>query len=176
MGWTSYPVYGKVNRKSECDRVYSGETENGIWKVLKSAMVGSTYYAAVERTNKATGETKVFAGVCLTSIEKGEFYYKDMDESMHPFQYKCPNSILDLLTETEYEPAKEWRRLCREHNAKPNLGRLPIGTTIEFKLGESTFQATKRAPAYQFRTPWWSMGDLTYIKKKDIPEDFRVIK
>lgn len=179
MGWTSYPTYGKVNRRHECDRVYSGETDAARWEVLKSAMVGSTYYAAVKRTDKATGASKVFAGVCLTHIEKGEFYYKDMDESMHPYQYKCPNSILDLLTETEYEPAKEWRRICREHNARPNLGLLPIGAVIEFELqmpeGKRTFRATKRIPMYQFKTPWWEV-DGGYIKKKNIPENFRVIK
>ena len=29
---------------------------------------------------------------------------------MHPYQYNCPISILNLLPETDSEYAKEWRR------------------------------------------------------------------
>ena len=176
MGWTSYPVYGKVNRKHECDLVYGGETEKYRWEVLKSAMVGSTYYAAVRRTDKATGESRVFAGVCLTSIDKGEFYYKDMSEDMGPYQFKCPSSILDLLSETTNEYALTWRKECRKHNKRQQPGKLPIGTTIEFMLGGELTQATKCAPAFQFKTPWWSTGNLTYIKKKNIPTEFTIVK
>lgn len=179
MGWTSYHVDGKINRKNECGRVYNGETEKYIWKVLKSAMIGSTYYAAVKKTDKGTGESKVFAGVCLTAVDNSDWYnfsYKDMDESVGPFESKCPNSILDLLTETEYEYANEWRERCRTYNAKPKLGKLPIGTVIEFALNGKTYRATKQHPAYQFKTPFWLTEDGRYIKKKQIPEDFKVIK
>lgn len=173
MGWTSYDVYGKIDRKHECDKVYSGETDKYIWKVLKSVMVGSTYYAAVEKTDKLTGKSKVFAGVCLTQVDKNEFYYKDMDESMGP-EAKCPNSILKLLTEPEFESSREWRERCRAYNARPNPGKLPVGSVIEFELNGQTYRATKCAPAYQFKTPWWSTGSR-YVKKNQIPENFRVI-
>lgn len=177
MGWTSYPIYGKLDRKSECDKVYSGETEKTIWKVLKSAMVGSTYYAAVEKTDKETGKSKVFAGVCLTQVHDGEFYYKDMDESMGPGVFKCPNSILDLLTEPEYEYGKEWRERCRAYNALPKPGKLPIGAVIEFTTRDGkTIRATKHGPAFQFKTPFWMLDNGYYIKKKNIPENFKIIK
>ena len=175
MGWTSYYIDGKLDRKAECDKVYNGESDKYIWKVLKSAMVGSTYYAAVEKKEKATGKYKVFAGVCLTQFEKGWFYYKDMDESVGPGEHQCPNSILDLLTEPEYEYGKEWRERCREYNAKPKIGKLPIGTEIEFVIRDKTIRATKHGPAFQFKTPFWMLDNGCYIKKKNIPEDFRVI-
>lgn len=176
MGWTSYPVYGDVNRKKECDRVYTGENDTTEWIVLKSTMVGSVYYAAVMRIDKETRKSRVFAGICLTRVEKGEFWYKDMDESCGPFENKCPNSILKLLSDTPYEFAKEWRKRCREYNSKPKLGKLPIGTTIEFTRGGETIQATKMSPAYQFKTPWWTVTGADYIKKNHIPEDFRVVE
>jgi len=176
MGWTAYHVYGKIDRKSECDKVYNGETEKTIWKVLKSAMVGSTYYAAVERTDKETGKSKVFAGVCLTQVHNEEFYYKDMDESMGPCERKCPNSILELLTETDSEWANEWRERCRAWNALPKPGKLPIGAVIEFELGGKPIQATKHGPAFQFKAPFWMLDNGCYIKKKNIPEKFKIIK
>ena len=179
MGWTSYHIDGKINRKAECDNLYNCETDKYIWKVLKSVIVGSTYYAAVEKTDKDTGKSKIFAGVCLTSVDNSDwhnFSYKDMDESVGPFESKCPNSILNLLTETKYEYANEWRERCRKYNAKPKFGKLPIGTVIEFELNGKMYQATKHRPAYQFKTPFWMMENGNYIKKKQIPEDFKVIK
>ena len=48
MGWTEYIAThyknGTVNRKAECDVLF----DNNRAKVLKSRMVGSTYYAAVQ--------------------------------------------------------------------------------------------------------------------------------
>ena len=48
MGWTEYLAThyknGTVNRKAECDVLF----DNSKTKVLKSRMVGSTYYAAVQ--------------------------------------------------------------------------------------------------------------------------------
>lgn len=45
MGWTEYLAThyknGTVNRKAECDVLF----DNSKTKVLKSRMVGSTYYA-----------------------------------------------------------------------------------------------------------------------------------
>lgn len=178
MGWTSYHIDGRINRKTECDNLYNCETDNFVYKVLKSTMVGRTYYAAVEKTNKDTGESKVFAGVCLTSVDNSDwhnFSYKDMDESVGPCESKCPNSILDLLTETKSEWANEWRERCRKYNAKPKLGKLPIGSVIEFKINGMTYQARKHHPAYQFKTPFWITVDGYYIKKKQIPEDFKVL-
>ena len=53
MGWTGcwpkfYDKNGRVDRKQECDALLHWEDNNGVRRVLKSAMVGTTYYAAVE--------------------------------------------------------------------------------------------------------------------------------
>ena len=57
MGWTSYHANyyknGTIDRKRECDNYF----DKGNCKILKSAMVGSTYYAAIKK-----GE-EVFAAV-----------------------------------------------------------------------------------------------------------------
>lgn len=181
MGWTGShvdPCRGKIDRKHECDLASIGETNSDRWEVLKSTMRGATYYAAVKHTNKLTGEFNVFAVVLLTRVDNSDyynFYYKDMDESMHPFYYDCPDSILELLTETESEAAREWREICRKRNKDGNrLGKLPIGTVIQFEMNGQTYKAVKTAPAYQFKTPFW-MGANGYFKKKDIPRDFIVV-
>lgn len=51
MGWTSqnatYYKNGKVDRKMESDAYFLDGLNRGYYEVVKSAMVGSTYYAAV---------------------------------------------------------------------------------------------------------------------------------
>ena len=182
MGWDSYHVYGKIDRKHECDLANTWDTEESSCKVLKSAMRGSTYYAACEYTDKKTGKIERFGSVCLTQVDSKDyfnFYIKKMSESMGPCYYDCPIGILDLLDETESEWANKWRNECRSRAAEKSkksssLGKLPVGTTIEFDWKGSSIRATKCAPCYQFKSTWWSCGS-GYIKKKNIPETFRVI-
>lgn len=135
MGWTSYRATfyknGQVDRKAEMDAYFKEEdsvNKKYHFKLLKSAMIGSTYYAAIEKTNNETKESKVFATICLTNTNHkfyDNFSYKDMDETMGPYQYKCPVSILNLLTPTTNKYAIDWRERCRAyHNKKNELAKI----------------------------------------------------
>lgn len=134
MGWThcsiasnwKYDRHGKrsVDRRAECDALLTWDSKDASGNVLKrhrvvkSAMVGSTYYAAVETVVVAGGERKVWAAVFLTCgktrWDHTVWGYKDMDETMGPFSYDCPASILALLTPTDNKNANEWRETCRK--------------------------------------------------------------
>src|SRR3546814_6819551 len=66
-------------------------------------------------TNGKGGE--IFAIVCLVRWNPRAkdgyiFGYKDMDETMGPCEADCPARILDLLTPTDKEYAREWRARC----------------------------------------------------------------
>lgn len=181
MGWTSYQATyftkrGTIDRKAECDAYFMEGLNAGHYKVLKSTMHGSVYYAAVKDMVRYVGrdgngksvyepieDGSVWAAVFLTSVKGREFYYKDMDETCGPCYYDCPKSILSLLSETDSEWANEWRKKCIEESEKPSLASLPIGTTIRVKFGEREVLATKHAPAYQFRRPFWMTG-TGYLK------------
>lgn len=159
MGWTSYRAThyknGKVDRKAECDAYFLEGLNRGHFDVLKSSMVGSTYYAAVKPLKQGcmdkggnnfyvdipVEEQRVFAVIFLTSTDMKDYFnfsYKDMCESMGPFRYDCPKGILDLLTPTDNECANEWRKMCHEHMQKkkdPNsLSNLPVGTVIKVMM------------------------------------------
>jgi hypothetical protein len=88
-------------------------------RVLRSALVnGRVYYAAVEHVRKDGGTREVFAVVCLVDFNPGDlegyiFGYKDMVETMGPYESACPQPILDLLTPTDNAYANEWRARCR---------------------------------------------------------------
>ena len=188
MGWTStdarfYTADGKVNRKAECDALYTWEGEKTKNEVIKSSMRGSVYYAAVQTTDKSTGSKEVFAVVCLTSTRWDggfNFGYKGMTEDMGPCEDDCPKGILVLLTDTESKYAKEWRERCwaKIRDKKQNrqsLASIKIGEIIEFERGGVTIRAEKMAPAYQFKTPWFKVvGEFEYVHKTEI-KDWRIV-
>lgn len=181
MGWTfqnatRYKKNGEVDRKAEVDDLYAFEDENVKVSVLKSRMVGSTYYGAIKV--EENGETTVHGSVVLTSSDKPSFNfgYKAMSETSGPFSYDCPKSILDLLSPTTNENALEWRRACREKLAKPKLCDLPVGSVVEYELNGRTFRLTKMAPAYQFKRTWWYRAETgTYVPSRRIPEGWKLV-
>ena len=196
MGWTSYYATryknGKIDRKAECDAYFMEGLNRGHYNVLKSAMVGSVYYAAIQDmvtvNRQEDGSYKytpindgeIWCAVFLTSTKNGEFYYKDMNESCGPCECKCPKSILKLLSPTDNDYATKWRNRCYEyHNEKSykvSLNKLPVGSIIEINTINGTTQLVKMSPAYQFKTNWWKIrGESKYYPKTRIPKDYKVI-
>jgi hypothetical protein len=99
MGWSVLNRVPAEGWKAFLDANYaSAET-----KVLQSAIVKGVYYAAVKC---ASGSVVAI----VTLIEGGG--WKTMDESMGPYYYDCPASVLSLLTPTKYESALKWRAKC----------------------------------------------------------------
>lgn len=178
MGWTYqaakfYKENGTIDRKAECDGILNYENDARKWEVLKSAMKGGTYYAAVRLTDKTNGTSKVFAAVFLTHTAMRDYYnfgYKDMDETYGPCESECPKGILDMLSETDNKYALEWRARCRENlKSRKTLSSVRIGQVIEFNNGYETIRVRKMAPAYQFKMPWYFREDNdTYVKKNHI--------
>ena len=177
MGWTGIHAthYNKkgIDRKAECDAYFMEGLNRSNYEVLKSAMVGSVYYAAVKALKRYSDknengkrtivdvpidEQQVFAVVFLTSINSKDYFnfsYKDMDETVDPCYYDCPKGILDLLTPTDSKWANNWRIKCRERLEKkknPNaLNNLPIGTIIQVTM--------------PFDTTYFKEGDIVKLRK-----------
>lgn len=186
MGWTFYNSYeyknGKIDRKAECDKLYTWEDEKRKGRVLKSTMRGSVYYAAYEYTNKIENTKEVIGVVTLTSSDVRNdcnFGYKDMSENCGPGYYDCPLSILKLLTPTDNEYALEWRKKCYEKHNKPKswLKSLNIGDKIIFtRYDGRKVILTKHAPAYQFKTWFWYCPETGgYVKKNAVTESNAVL-
>ena len=194
MGWTSYHAThyknGKVNRKAECDAYFTEGLNEGFYRLEKSTMIGSVYYAAVtglKRYNEGKkedvpkDEQHTFGVVFLTSVDSKDYYnfsYKDMDETCGPFCYDCPESILKLLSPTTSEFAQKWRNGCRKHRKlRKALNDLPVGSVIEFERVDGTKRYVKHAPAFQFKKPfWYNPEGHSYIPNKNIPDGYCVIK
>lgn len=204
MGWTSYEAKyfnksGTINRKKECDAYFEEGLNSGYYKVMKSSIKGSIYYAAIkglkrykkdefgkiekddfgkEIVEAIPNKEQVIFGVVFRTAVSGTktFYYKPITEDMGPCYYDCPKNILDILSPTENKTALEWRDKCYKKISKPSLGKLPIGTKIKFESNGKEIILTKKEPSYQFKTPWWHCESTnTYFIKKLIPENFTVV-
>jgi len=118
MGWLFMrDLGGYATPRSYLDNQFTYDRDDQRLTVLASSMIGSTYYAACERIEPNV-DRLVFAIICLTRTSTGArdgctFGYKDMDETVGPYESDCPATILDELTDTQYEYAIAWRARCR---------------------------------------------------------------
>ena len=161
-----YTKSGKIDRKAEARSVLA-EPEN----IVKEALVGSVYYCAYD-----IGEA-VIGVVIITKVDGFYVGTKVMDESMGPYYYDAPVSVLNALTPTDNEYANEWRRKCYENAEKVKPSSLPVGSKIQFKnYSGEVVTLVKMPPSYQFKTPWWLIeGTRSYWRKSAIPNDFTIV-
>lgn len=168
MGWTFTNT--ELKRNDAVNELFNWTSEKYRTRVLKSTMKGSVYYGAVEQIDKETAKRTVQAVVVLTSSDRKNgfnFGYKIIDETMGPSECECPKAILDLLSDTDSEYAKDWRKRCRANLERPKLSDLPLGTKIRVKICGEEKEYVKWPPCGQFRTPVWVNPETnTYIPKK----------
>jgi hypothetical protein len=113
MGWTT------LHRQTPIKDWYKSEIEyQGHLEVLETRIVHrNELYSAVKDKRDGT----IFAMVWMLKYYPKDYYnfgYKDMDETMHPYFYNCPKSILAKLTPTTNEHALEWRQGCINKHTK----------------------------------------------------------
>lgn len=110
MGTTSmHRPKGMSNKDFFTTELLMGDRQ----RVLKDFTKGGVWYAAVEDIE--TG--KVFAAVVSFNWGRGyhnNFSYKVMDETMGPYSYDAPESLLSLLSPTTSEYALKWREKCQQ--------------------------------------------------------------
>lgn len=193
MGWTWYHAteYTKSGRVSPSREIRKDARRHlfDYQEILDEAFVNRVYYAAIKdnRTNE------VWALICMTGTSTTDYYnfgYKDMDEFMGPYNYDCPDHILDLLTPTDDEWANRWREKCRERNRKSkspdSFKKLPDGAIAEYtfafdtkyhKKGDTVKLRKGKQNAWVKRSPyvWHIVGERLYIKPS-IVEGYKVIE
>ena len=160
MGWTGRAYYG-TTRKERLEKmleVYNWEDSARKVETIDAVLIGTTAFAAVKMTIKATGETSVSAAVILSHMgHKNELVTKEISESMGPCE-DCPRRILDKLTDTDSETAKEWRKRCRDrlNNKTPDHNRIPRTFTKLTGVILIQTNANKQpgTPATVYKTSW----------------------
>jgi hypothetical protein len=135
------------------------------YKVLDGGVSNfSTYYGAVEKTSKKSGEREVFAVIILVRFNRSQEYnfsYKAMDETEGPYQTKCPEKILKLLTPTNNKHANDWRKACWDRiNDKKNRPKIEKDMVLEYggikytvmrRLGRLGYEVISEQDGCQYR-------------------------
>ena len=134
MGWTELHKEKEMGLLEFFKQEFNCKNEIREWEVLACSTKSGVAYLACKLTTLES--VKVLGVVCVLRYPKDPYYnfgYKDMDETELPYYYECPKKILDLLTTTNNENAKEWREKCYEKlsQKKYNL-KLKEGDLIKF--------------------------------------------
>lgn len=173
MGWLFMPqgaLGHHRSAKSYLDDQFTYEhaqDEGGTrgLRVLASACPQNrTWYAAAQITQNGTGGD-IVALVCLVKWNPRDkeglvFGYKSMDETVGPYEAKCPGRILDLLTPTTHPNAIQWRERCRENldrrrRVLADGDRIRLAETVTFTDGHEgcEFLIQKRGRRLVLRDP-----------------------
>lgn len=138
MGWTYTHKDEGESVKEFFSKEFGYANEKRKTRVLDCAVVClREAYLAFEDMNLVDGTREVFAIVCALDyrpLDHWNFGYKDMDETMGPYYYNCPERILNLLTPTDNEYALKWRRKCREAvERRKKVAKIKNGDILEFE-------------------------------------------
>ncbi|MFO6370232.1 hypothetical protein, partial [Pseudomonas aeruginosa] len=103
-------------------------------KVIAHALRGNVLWSVTQVTAKADGVHRDLApGQSLRYIRcdllqrsGGQWGYKPLDESMHPYYYSCPLSYLDLAP----EQSADWRAGVRAYHAQRRIPKAAPATTL----------------------------------------------
>lgn len=170
MGWLSMTATGMapfttptayLDAQFTWSRDIDGELR-GL-RLLRSACPGNRVYYAAAQPYTKDGPGAVFAIICLIrwtprAADGFIFAYKDMDETVGPYEIDCPEAILSLLGPTDYPNAIEWRERCY---ARLKLRERPLNggdivkfdQPLTFSDGKTrdTFEVVKRGARIRFR-------------------------
>lgn len=136
MGWTF--KYGDT--KQDVIRDWTQEQGWGEGKVglaIRHCVRGNVMYTVHEIRERETGKAVTrFIGVFLLGTDgKGNWGYKDMEESMGPCYYSCPLAYLDMVPMPDSKYAPAWREAVREYWAKKKSVKLVDGMKMKMVRG-----------------------------------------
>jgi len=117
-------------------------------KVLahKTTAYGRRLWVAVEA---ADGTRNIVLALLDKEAGSGWWGFKTMDESMGPYYWDCPTSLLDLMGEPRNEDARQWRAEVRRRAA---AGKRTLDVGTEFKHSNGTiYRITEVLPRGAYR-------------------------
>jgi hypothetical protein len=107
MAWTSGDFDGRLTAKAAVAFVFGAEYAEQ--HLLDATRDGEVVYAAL----RGEDPQEVWGLVLIIKREGKHLHVKRISEDMGPYDDRCPQKILDLLSEPSNEWARDWRRRCR---------------------------------------------------------------
>lgn len=120
MGWTFFHASGKPSEILTREFTQTpSEKYPSEFQVIDQSIRGNVWYAVIQ--SNTFGIVRTYGMVCLWTLRKGEFGYKELGEDMAPFYYDAPLRIVNLLDRLSPNPsiqAINWRKNVREHHVR----------------------------------------------------------
>jgi hypothetical protein len=109
--------------------------DNEQCKTLKHCCVGNNLWM-VRELRPCDGAAERFIILCMmqrraSDVHNMQWGYKDIDETMGPYQTSCPLSYIDMCTESANELSRAWRERVRHHHALRNR-KLEVGDKFTY--------------------------------------------
>jgi len=140
MGWLFlHECRTKADVRDHLLKDLSRSDERAERRVLKHCTVGNHLWLAFEcvPTDPANKPIRVVI-LALLAKDQGRWGYKDMDETMGPYYFDCPKSVIKAAGPTDNEHALKWRAQVDEHHKRKDahramLRRVAVGATLVLK-------------------------------------------
>lgn len=129
MGWLFSSRWTRRDLIAERSRDWEHQRDDGLLVVSKclaqcyrggvfSGVLWSVWERTFVKVGQPTEPEQRWISCDLLRYEGGEWGYKDMEESMHPYYYSCPLGYIDLVPIEKYGGHAEWRELVRSYHAR----------------------------------------------------------
>ena len=168
MGWNGISQFYLKGKSSKAVKEFFKEEfeREDNFELIDYSRKGNTVYMAVKNIVK----NEVFAVVTMISFQDGEFFWKEMDETVGPVQVECPQRILKKLSPTEHEYAKDWRKRCWEYHERNSTKKYEHGQVLQFPNKISftngfegdTFVLLKEGRRFRF-VPYVNQSDISGV-------------
>lgn len=140
MGWNGTYTTENVHTAKGVTEFFRKYHFSDKCKIVASNCKNNVWYGAIEFDGENGKE--VMASIIKYSLRNDDgcnFFYKAMDETMHPYYYDASDKVMKALTKTDSTMANEWREKVRELKEKVKKGRgIKAGDIIKFS-DNSTF-------------------------------------
>lgn len=121
MGWLFIRGTSKADLIKEL--VTSEINDRGRWETIAHCVRGNVLWAVVDVEHKQDNKQERFiACYLLQKSEDSGWGYKDMSESMYPYQFSCPLKYLDITPVANKDWRTEVRAYHQRRNRKVELG------------------------------------------------------
>jgi hypothetical protein len=144
MGWTFFGDYNRNESRADIIRrtFEHAPSDSNPWAYGFEYITerGSDVYAVMWRENPSEGTPRHYFGITfLTQRSRGEFGYKEVEESCGPYKYGAPLKMINMLDRLAPDAggyALKWRAAVREHHAKKRE-RLKLAPGMRVAIGPS---------------------------------------
>jgi len=159
MGW----LFSYTGGKAELLSKLRSPEHCAPHKMIANRVVGNHFWSVVELES---GQRFVCLDLMASGGRQGLGWgHKDMDESMHPYYFDCPLSLLDIAGPTNNPASQAWREQVLKHHAN----RVKPASGLYISYGQHVYRLDK---PFAPRRGWWAYriddGSLWRLKANQI--------